>query len=439
MTAQDLKKTDKGKNCFHVYNRGVANGMIFNDKQDYEVFLSYLEDYLTSPKKSEELQKTFTVKGRAFRGVPHQPKNYFNKIELLAYCLTPDHFHLLLRPITKDSLEGFMRSLSTKYSIYFNKKYQRQGSLFGGPYKSVPINDVPCLLFITHYFHHHPQKENDNNLIDTYSSYADYLGKRKTSWVKANSVLSFFENFKNEFLKGIKNYKDFVEKYNLNQKEKELLERNIIEKESGSLEKNMLPLAKRNVTTETVAYAPLKIYQRIPEFAIASFFFAVLFTSSFLNIRFSSIQRNNPIFTFIHQVSGQTSIQTLEQFLTQTLGEASTKILGRISTQTSEQASTQSLGQTSTQTLGEASTQIPEQASELKEDTEPKTILVIKINESASANIRQSPTIDSKVIGKARNGDIFEFISENSGWYEIKLDDGSIAFISASVGELLVE
>ncbi|HUV42452.1 MAG TPA: SH3 domain-containing protein [Patescibacteria group bacterium] len=421
MTAQGLKKTNKGKIYFHVYNRGIANGIIFNDKQDYEVFLSHLEDYLTLPKKSEDLQKTFTVKGRAFRGVPHQPKNYFNKVELIAYCLTPDHFHLLLCPIAKDSLEGFMRSLSTKYSIYFNKKYQRQGSLFGGPYKSVSINDATCLLNMTHYLHQHLQEEKGNNLIDSYSSYADYLGKRKTSWVKASTVLSFFENFKNEFLKGIKSYKDFVEKYNLNQREKRLLERIIIEKESGYLEKNMLTLAKRNVTRGTVAYAPLKIYQRIPEFAAASFFFAVLFTSSFLNIRFSSTQRNNPILTLIHQASEQVSTQTLKQSLTQALGQASTQILRRTSTQTLEQAPTQTPEQTSTQILGQTS------------------MLVVKIDESASANIRQSPTTDSKVIGEAKNGDTFEFVSENSGWYEIKLDNGSTAFISASVVELLVE
>lgn len=430
MTAQDLKKTNKGKIYFHVYNRGVANGVIFNDKQDYEVFLSYLENYLNPPKESEELQKTFTVKGRAFRGIPHQPKNYFNKVELIAYCLTPDHFHLLLCPIAKNSLEGFMRSLSTKYSIYFNKKYQRQGSLFSGPYKLTSINDTPSLLYTTHYFHHHSQGENGNNLIDSYSSYANYLGKRKTSWVKTTSVLSFFENFKNEFLKGIKNYKDFVEKYDLNQKEKELLERTIIEKESGNLEKNVLPLAKRNIATGTVAYAPLKIQQRIPEFAVASFFFAVLFTSSFLNIRFSSIQRNNPILTLISQASEQFSTQNLEQALTQ-LEQASRQILGQNSKQTLEMTPTQTLGESSTQTL--------EQASELKEDIKPKTMLVVKIDELASANIRQNPTTDSKVIGKAKNGDIFEIVSENSGWYEIKLDNGSTAFISASVGEILKE
>ncbi len=423
MTAQGLKKTNKGKIYFHVYNRGVANGIIFNDKQDYETFLSHLESYLIPPKKSEDLQKTFVVNGRTFRGVPHQPKNYFNKVELLAYCLALDHFHLLLSPISKGSVEGFMRSLSTKYSIYFNKKYQRQGSLFSGPYKSAPINDDTSLLFMTHYLHRHPQGKNGNNLIDSYSSYADYLGKRKTSWVNASSVLSFFENFKNEFLKGIKNYKDFVEKYNLNQKEKELLERTIIEKETGGLEKSIPTLAKRDVTTKTVAYAPLKIYQRIPELAVASFLFAVLFTFSFLDIRFSSPQRSNQILTFIRQVSEQVS----------------TQISGLTSTQTSEQALTETPEQTSTQTLGQNSTQTLEQTSELKEDVMPKTMVVVKIDESASANIRQSPTTDSEVIGKAKNGDTFEFVSESSGWYEIKLDDGSIAFISTSVGELLIE
>jgi putative transposase len=395
MPTKNIQRVDRGGICLHVYNRGILKETLFHDEQDYEVFLGYLRDYLIPLPSRESIKKPFTVRGRAFSGIPHQPKNYYDKVGLIAYSLRPTHFHLLLRQKTRGSLQRFMRSLSTRYSMYFNKKYQRSGPLLDGPYKSIQIDDATHLLYLTRYFHHHPREGKGDDLIKGYSSYADYLGKRETPWVKVDTVLSFFENFKNGSLKGIKSYKDFVEKYSLNQKEKELLEKIIIEKESGHLERSMLTAAS-DTTPEPIAYTPLKIQQRLPELAIASFVFAILFTSSFLNIWSSPVKAK---------------------------GSAPSPIR-----QASEQASKQTLGQ----------------ASELEEDIQqediqPKTMLVVKIDESASVNIRQGPTTSSKVIGKAKNGDTFEFISENSGWYEVKLDDGSTAFISASYVEISEE
>lgn len=71
------------------------------------------------------------------------------------------------------------------------------------------------------------------------------------------------------------------------------------------------------------------------------------------------------------------------------------------------------------------------------EKPEPKKILVIKINdESESVNVRKGPTTKSEKIGKAKDGDTFELVSQDSGWYQIKLDDGEIAFVSARYAEI---
>jgi len=65
------------------------------------------------------------------------------------------------------------------------------------------------------------------------------------------------------------------------------------------------------------------------------------------------------------------------------------------------------------------------------EEAKPKSMLRIKINDgSESVNIRQKPTTSSEIISKAADGDIFEIVSKNLGWYEIKLADGSIGFAS---------
>ena len=78
------------------------------------------------------------------------------------------------------------------------------------------------------------------------------------------------------------------------------------------------------------------------------------------------------------------------------------------------------------------------------EEKKPKITLIIKIDDDASAsasvNIREKPTTDSEKIGQAKNGETFEFVSEDSKWYEVKLADGLTGFISAEfIEEKLME
>lgn len=199
---------------YHIYNRGVEKRTIFKNTQDHKVFLSYLKEYLSPREKSENLKIIFSLQGESFKGLPRQPNNYYKEIELIAYCLMPNHFHLLIKQISKNSMEKFIRSLATRYSMYFNKKYERVGSLFQGPYKAVLIKDDAYLLHLTRYLHLNP-KEYTNDLANAYSSYTDYLGLRKTSWVKPNIVLKFFERktIPELNIKKVNTYKDFVEKY----------------------------------------------------------------------------------------------------------------------------------------------------------------------------------------------------------------------------------
>lgn len=197
---------------YHIYNRGVEKRTIFQDEQDYRTFLDYLKYSLSAPPKPEEYKKTFTLQGSPFKGVPRLPKNFQNKIELLAFCLMPNHFHLLVKQIDKDSLKYFMLSLITRYSMYFNKKYDRVGSLFQGIYKAALVDNEEYLLHLSRYIHLNPG-ELIKNLSNAHSSYGDYLGLRHTPWVKTDSVLNQFNGKVGTEFKKINNYKDFVEKY----------------------------------------------------------------------------------------------------------------------------------------------------------------------------------------------------------------------------------
>lgn len=210
MPARNLVRINLENSYHHIYNRGVEKRIIFNDEQDYKVFLKYLKEYLSPPPDPKEKLKSFTLKGLSFKGMPRQPKNYHGKIELVAYCLMPNHFHFLIHQVNTDQLEMFMRSLCTRYSMYFNKKYSRVGSLFQGPYKSVLVNEEPYLLHLSRYIHLNP-KEIISDIENAFSSYAEYLGIRKTLWIKSDIVISFFDKAKNDFLKGTNTYKKFIE------------------------------------------------------------------------------------------------------------------------------------------------------------------------------------------------------------------------------------
>lgn len=197
MPSKNVIKNYVEDGYYHIYNRGVEKRTIFQDSQDYKVFLKYLKVYLEPVK--EPAEKSVKI------------KNHHQKIELLTFCLMPNHFHLLIRQKDKISMENFMRSLLTKYAVYFNKKYDRVGSLFQGPYKAVLIENDGQLLHVSRYIHLNPSKVSP--LQNSYSSYSDYLGKRETSWLSTKPILSYFKTAQRTSLKDILSYQSFVEDF----------------------------------------------------------------------------------------------------------------------------------------------------------------------------------------------------------------------------------
>jgi putative transposase len=196
---------------YHIYNRGVEKRIIFEDDQDYKVFLKYLKEALSAPPESKVVKKSISLQGASFKGVPRQPKNFQNQIDLLAFCLMPNHFHLLLKQSSKDSMESFMRSVITRYSMYFNKRYSRVGKLFQGHYKACLIKNDNYLLHLSRYIHTNPL-ENYSDLTKAYSSYSQYIGLTKSNWLKPELILSFFDRADKSFFRGTNTYNNFVEK-----------------------------------------------------------------------------------------------------------------------------------------------------------------------------------------------------------------------------------
>jgi REP-associated tyrosine transposase len=204
MPAKHVVKIYKENSYYHIFNRGVAKNKIFREKQDYKHFLYYLKLYLS------EVKDEFDLQGRTLKVAPSRiPNNFSDKIKLSAYCLMPNHYHLLLYQTDKYLIRDFMRSIGTKYAMFFNQKYNRVGPIFQGKYKAVLVDTEDQLIYLTKYIHRNPV-----NILPTgsdlegykYSSYGNYLGKFSQDWLKHRSILNNFTS-DNKLL----SYQKFVE------------------------------------------------------------------------------------------------------------------------------------------------------------------------------------------------------------------------------------
>lgn len=203
MASKNSRKLYIEQGYYHIYNRGVEKRHIFIDNQDYGVFLSYLKEYL-SPKDEKNLMAklsdhNISAKERDKILKLLKLNNFYNEIYLLAFCLMPNHFHLLIKQSSSLSIDKFMNSLALRYAIYFNRKYKRTGILFQDVYKAVSVNTDEQLLHLSRYIHQNPlgknkliQKITLSDFLSQPSSYPEYLGHRKTNWIETNEILNHF-------------------------------------------------------------------------------------------------------------------------------------------------------------------------------------------------------------------------------------------------------
>lgn len=198
MPAKNSTKIYIENGYYHIYNRGVEKRLIFLDKQDYGVFLSYLKEYLL-PKDEKNLQEKLSdpqissiERDKLLKKL--SLNNFSNEITLLAYCLMPNHFHFFVKQKSANTIDRFLQSLCTRYAIYFNKKYKRVGSLYQGVYKAVLITTEEQFLYLSKYIHKQALAFQGETLEaqNQPSSYSDYIDIRKTSWVHPKEVLSYF-------------------------------------------------------------------------------------------------------------------------------------------------------------------------------------------------------------------------------------------------------
>ncbi|MBI5005055.1 MAG: transposase [Candidatus Lloydbacteria bacterium] len=176
---------------YHIYNRGNDKRVIFLDNHEYARFMALL--YICNTTDPLNMRSFFN-KGLAFVDI-FSAKRTNILVDIGAYCLMPNHFHLLLHEQIEGGISIFMQKLSTAYSMYFNTRYERNGSLFEGKFKAKHIDNEPYFNWLFSYIHLNPIKIiepgwKENGITDLektksflsdypYSSYSDYFIKER--------------------------------------------------------------------------------------------------------------------------------------------------------------------------------------------------------------------------------------------------------------------
>ncbi|KKW06363.1 MAG: hypothetical protein UY42_C0037G0002 [Parcubacteria group bacterium GW2011_GWA2_49_16] len=243
-----IKPVFTSDQVYHIYNRGVEKRNIFLDAQDYFRFIHNLFEFndeapaeniyykLPQLQAYESKAQSYEVQLRKI-GVGVEKKTRKLLVEIMIFTLMPNHFHLLLRQKKEGGIVRFMQKLGTGYTNYFNKKYERVGSLFQGRFKAVLTGKESHLFYLPFYIHTNPldllfhdwQEKGIKNyqsamkFLETYrwSSFPDYIDKKNFPSITQRGFLS-------DFLGDAKQYREDTLKW-LKDSNSEAIEKVILE------------------------------------------------------------------------------------------------------------------------------------------------------------------------------------------------------------------
>lgn len=193
---------------YHCYNRGVDKRKVFSNRRDYERML--LQMYFAREAAPVTL---FHAPGADFEKILADTlaRKERRIVEIGAYALMPNHIHFVLKEIQEGGIARFMQKVFTGYTMYFNQKNQRTGSLFAGTFKSKHVEDDRYLKHLISYVHLNPAELSDQHwktrkhgtlelktrtFLQTYrySSLQDFIGiSRHLRVLLDDSIFELFE------------------------------------------------------------------------------------------------------------------------------------------------------------------------------------------------------------------------------------------------------
>jgi REP element-mobilizing transposase RayT len=162
-------------NYYHIFNHAVSNRQIFLEERNYEFFLSKYVKYIN----------------------PY--------VDTFAFCLLPNHFHFLIKPIEQPNppevasgLSNRFKNFFNSYSQSFNKTYKLRGSLFEPRFKRRKLESKNDILNCVLYIHLNPIKHRLANDLQEWK-HCSYTGfsKEKFTFIKKDEVIDWFDDLDN--------------------------------------------------------------------------------------------------------------------------------------------------------------------------------------------------------------------------------------------------
>lgn len=194
---------------YHIFNRGVNKQLIFHDDTDRARFL-FLILYFQSPIILQNISRPVKsyVKHRVFNIDEEKQKIIRSRfVELVAFCLMPNHFHLIIKENDENGIARYMQRVLNGYTKYYNTKYGKSGHLFQGPYKVIHVKNNEQLLYLSSYIHRNPREIkkyfNRENKYQ-WSSYQDFVNKNRFEKLLVFDIICEQFNEKKEYNKFVK-------------------------------------------------------------------------------------------------------------------------------------------------------------------------------------------------------------------------------------------
>lgn len=166
---------------YHIFTKSIADFQIFNENSDFFRMQQLVKYYrIDNDAKFSDFINFKIVQKEGFNNVLEVISKDKNKlVQIIAYCIMPTHFHLILKQLTEDGIAKYMKDILNSYTRYFNIKHKRKGPLWESRFKSVLVDSDEQLLHLIRYIHLNPVTA---KLIDRpekwdFSSYKEYLLK----------------------------------------------------------------------------------------------------------------------------------------------------------------------------------------------------------------------------------------------------------------------
>jgi len=188
---------------YHIYNRGTDKRIIFKDSGDLKRFFKCMNEF------------NVVAPIGHIRDISDKLDKKNKLVDIVCYCLNPNHYHFILTPLVENGIEKFIQKIGGGFTRYFNEKHKRTGVLFQGKFKSVLIDSDKYLMYLSAYV-------NLNNCVHKLSvssirlrgkninlfwksSWKEYIGENKERFCNKSIVLDRYKNIKDyeEFAKSV--------------------------------------------------------------------------------------------------------------------------------------------------------------------------------------------------------------------------------------------